>query len=324
MSPVAFKIKKVCSDSVKLPEQSLSDFNGILELVEPQRFAYPFGNIKDLLNDGIPTIQSEGRYYFLQNGVMVSEPSKNKASASLYHRNKEAFTDEGHQSIISTKLIENKTQRIVFDQKWIKENHGSNTNIYCPDYDAIGFAHKNPTALLLNALNIRPDTKKIQKPPMSWFDVNRYDAKISNIKINITKEQGVINSEDSKTHWRNKNCPSSIGWGERDTLGKVPFMLGKNSYYEDTLEYGPVFCKGSDIYIGKLRKRSENPYLFLSKRSTDGFDEQWKLGVRISNTILEKRGKYSINNIEEYNGGLKIKFYEKNSDAYIDIDVPFQ
>jgi hypothetical protein len=157
---IAFKRGEVCSVEGPFVYQPLKNFAGTLEVVADKKLlqaAFPFSKIEELLSWGIPKIRVGSVDYSYSGGNQVEEiifsQEYKKPEATLY-------VDEAYLQSIRIVLVENRKNRVVFDQVWKWEDHKMNTRYFCPEYFSNPTSEQQPRKLIMQALGLYSETNK--------------------------------------------------------------------------------------------------------------------------------------------------------------------
>jgi len=296
LTNIAFKRGKVCGAPEPVATKPIRNLSGPIEVVIEKNALYanyPFAQIKDLLEWGIPTVRIGNTDYSYEstarNSSLSSTPASGAPAAILY-------VNESYLHTISAKLVETSTNRTVFAQTWVRENHPVNTNYYCPDYHSFPSLNEQPRKLLMQALNIQATsaTKKEMAQEMRVFDriegnvIGRNDGGSTRaMKIARWKEM----NPDSKTSVPyheifNTNCPSDIGWDGNNYESRQntgwPFMVKGKAYYLRHRDRYNATCEGEFAYIYAGTARDGKYYLNIEKRDLRDFQQAWGRIVVIS------------------------------------------
>lgn len=163
LAGIAFKRGGVCSAPEPLPLAPLHDFFGPLEVLvsHPQRAdaQFPFGQIKYLLEWGVPIVRVNNRDYSINptshGPELVSVPAHGTPSAVLEVTENKSFDGATYNRSIRAKLV-NASNQTIFDQTWKREPLPKKEHDYfCPDYKSFPAANEQPRRLLIEALNLR-------------------------------------------------------------------------------------------------------------------------------------------------------------------------
>lgn len=159
LTGLAFKRGEVCTRPEPAVVEPIRDISGPLELVLEKNLArakYPLGDMKNLLDWGIPIIRIGLVDYSLlstpKGNAVTSRAAIGPPSAVLTVA--EGRTRDGYSYSISAQLVESTTGRIVFDQTWHREHLPVNHDHYCPDYKSFPNENEQPRRLLIEALKL--------------------------------------------------------------------------------------------------------------------------------------------------------------------------
>lgn len=157
---IAFKRGEVCSIEGPFVYQPLESFAGTLEVVADKKLiqaAYPFSKIEELLSWGVPKIRVGSVDYSYSEGNQVEEiifsQEYKKPEATLY-------VNEVYLQSIRIVLVENKSNRVVFDQVWQWEDYNVNARYFCPEYFSNPTSEQQPRKLIMQALGLYSETNK--------------------------------------------------------------------------------------------------------------------------------------------------------------------
>lgn len=157
---IAFKRGKVCEAPPPVAMFPIRNFSGALEIVinGPTLYAkYPFAQTKDILEWGVPVVRIANTEFTLEK---ISQDSVYWKYQELWGRQAKLpptatlFITEEYLKTINAKLIETKTNRVVFDQTWTREDLPLNINFYCPSYQSFPTENDQPRKLIMQALNL--------------------------------------------------------------------------------------------------------------------------------------------------------------------------
>lgn len=314
LANIAFKRGKVCSAPEPVVTNPLRNLSGPIELVIDKNAVaanYPFTQIKNLLEWGIPTVRIGNRDYsyesIARDRLLSSTPATSAAVATLY-------VNESYPGVINAKLVETSTNRTVFEQTWEREND----RVYCPDYHSFPSENEQPRQLLIQALNLQvanTTTKEIAKKT-EFFDRvegniikenddgNTRTMKIARWKkINPDNNISVLHHELHNTH-----CPSDIGWNGSNYEPRLhtgwPFMVKGKAYYPRHRDRYNATCDGEFAYIYTGTSRDGKYYLNIEKRYLRDFRQAWARIVVISDASPSTR-----------DDALKVQSIKKATDA---------
>lgn len=163
---IAFKRGKVCSDQTPTVGEPIANFTGTLLIIGDNfnGLRYSHFDIEELLRWGIPTIRFKGYDYYLRPDALADDriteeelvevQSSGLPSAILEVSTEK--TKQGRILAINTKLTEASTNRLVFNQRWVREPVPSNGGRYhCPDYNSFPRKGEDPRRLVLEALRMQ-------------------------------------------------------------------------------------------------------------------------------------------------------------------------
>jgi hypothetical protein len=160
LQTIAFKRGAVCSVEGPVVYQPLVHFSGTLEVVVDKKVImanYPFSKIEELLSWGIPKIRVGSVDYSNDGNDQVNEiiftQKYRKPEATLY-------VNEIYLQSIRIVLVENKKNRVVFDQVWAWEDHKVKTRYFCPEYFSNPDSEQQPRKLIMQALGLYSETNK--------------------------------------------------------------------------------------------------------------------------------------------------------------------
>lgn len=145
LSSAVFKRGTVCRASDPVVKQPIRNFSGVLEVNEKDFSRY---KIQELLDWGIPVVRHAGIDYSINDkyNSLLFVSATGSPTAIL----EESYT----ATEIHAKLVEVRTNRIVFNQTWqLEKEDGRGEGYYCPEFNS-----ENPKSLLLQALSL-PETK---------------------------------------------------------------------------------------------------------------------------------------------------------------------
>lgn len=161
LEAITFKRGTVCAVKGPFVYQPLVNFSGTLAVKVDKNVShadYPFSDVEQLLSWGIPKVRIGSTDYFYENSSgspeIVSVQEYRKPEVTLY-------VNEIYLQAIRAVLVENKNNRVVFDQIWTWENHQINTRHFCPEYFSHPKNDQQPRKLLMQALGLYSDINKI-------------------------------------------------------------------------------------------------------------------------------------------------------------------
>ncbi len=157
ISGIAFKRIKVCSVSETPVIEPIKNFSGTLIIQlnrdpktrqHPSRAGYPFEQRSELIEWGITNvIIRSGGITPKEYGVVTPLDLKVSSGAVLY-------VYENYSKSINIILVEDNTNRIVFNHTWQREPYPVNKNHYCPDYKSFPQKNEQPRKMLMQALGL--------------------------------------------------------------------------------------------------------------------------------------------------------------------------
>lgn len=334
---LAFKRGAVCGSPEPTVAVPVREFYGTLEVVLGKgsgHAAYPFGQVKELLDWGVPVVRIGDTDYSFDatpEGVLLSSvPSSDKPSAILY------VEENAYSGDIRAKLIEVSSNRIVFDQIWNRQKLPVNFDIFCPDYQSFPKENEYPRKLLVEALNL-------PQKPIAESDHTRdpFDNKVKGTVIKLTEginQQGSITPQHKltkhKRHIRqpnqlpaatalikpifNINCGEDIGWEpESNGLTHIgwPFYIGDKAYYPGPRDKYKAICTENYAYLYYSFFSNGNYSFVMDKRKLTNFNQEWTGVVIIQGSSLTSNGRdeVTIQAINETDGELALTIKKEGS-----------
>jgi hypothetical protein len=337
LANIAFKRGKVCGAPEPVATNPIRNLSGPIELVIEKNALYanyPFAQIKDLLEWGIPTVRIGNTDYSYEstarNRSLSSTPAAGAPAAILY-------VNETYLRTISAKLVETSTNRTVFEQTWERENHPVNTNYYCPDYHSFPSLNEQPRQLLMQALNIQATNATTKEIAQETRVFDRIEGNIIGrndggntraMRIARWKEM----NPDSKTSVPyheifNTNCPSDIGWDgsnyeSRQNTG-WPFMVKGKAYYLRHRDRYNATCEGEFAYIYAGTARDGKYYLNIEKRDLRDFRQAWARIVVISDVSPSTREDVlKVQSIKKVTDAVTIELVNEDSGQVLFVQAP--
>lgn len=298
LSRIAFKRGEICSALDPVVTSPIRVIHGSVEIVQGKSVLmaiYPFSQVKQLLSWGIPVVRIGGNDYSFestaQGELLTSIPATGAPAATL-------FISEDDQRSISAKLVENGTNRTVFEQLWKREAYPAERAYYCPDYKSFPGISDQPRKLIMQALTLRAAQSTERDP--GWDADESVEGVIiwKNNSENTQKIKGNRERESSASDKGgiiqysalNTNCPTGVGWnGENhdSTLNVgLPFIVNGKSYFLGGGGRLRALCEGEHAYVYMTSSRGGNYYLKIQKRNLRDFQREWSVFVAISDIDL--------------------------------------
>jgi hypothetical protein len=335
---IAFKRTKVCSAPEPVDMEPLRNFSGILEIVSPDKSIYsisryPFDQVKDLLEWGIPIVRVGNTDFYLTSGPkpeMMSMAAKGQPSAILTHGGKSEIG-------ITARLVDAATERVIFDHTWNRENHGDiNHYIYCPDYYSFPSQGKQPRKLLLHALGLSEDNKVKQAavdyevfPQVSGAVLERKDGGKTLKMIIAEKYPGLSTGEAFRYHGHeliNTNCPVDVGWDMQDHNPSMntgrPFKMGGVAHYLRPRYSVNAFCGTGAAYIYQGTDSHDTYYLNIEKRSIPDFHQIWA-GIVVIPITVRRNDVLKVRGVENTNNGVTLELVNDDTGDIVLVSAPF-
>jgi hypothetical protein len=339
LSKVAFKRGDVCT--VTDPEilNPINGFTGPLEikLSDSSLHAnYPFAQIETLLKWGIPSIRIGNQDYSIapnRDDELISNEAVGPAQAVL------EVTEEYGKSI-QVRLIENVSQRTVFDFTWQRQNYPVNTNIWCPEYKSFPSSDDLTRKLLIDALgsfknkpeqlsrdkgtqNIKPAYKNI----IDGTIVGNSKGGLTRKMRNEQWRQSTKDRADRFHHVFNINCPRHIGWDgdgyDASTNTGWPFRIGDKVYYPGRARRSYFStCEEDAIYIYSGFSSKKEYRLNIQKRNNKDFNLQWRSIIVIKDIPSVGNDAYYIEHVEDKANVTEIKLVDKKNGDIFNIEAP--
>lgn len=342
LAGIAFKRGNVCTAPEPLPIEPIRNFSGPLEvIVDPNgvHAQFPFGQIKYLLEWGIPVVRVNHRDYSMNQTShgpeLVSVPEAGAPSAILTVTEDTSFEGVPHTRSIHAKLV-NSSNRTVFDQVWNREPLPNvEHNYYCPDYESFPGENEQPRLLLIKALNLteadsRQDVRDHQKiNGVAGTVVGHADG-------GLTREMRF--AQWKKTHPEtnvpahetfNTNCPDDIGWDDTGFESRLntgrPFMVREKAYY---LRPGSHFsyhatCAGDFAYLYTGSAEQGKYYLNVQKRTLPDFRQIWAGIVIIHNIPAEAyENMLRIQSVQEADSSVTLELANEKTGKIMLVKAP--
>ena len=275
LSDIAFKRGKVCSAPDPVITDPIRNLHSPVELIiEPKSNTYSLPQIDNLLQWGIPTVRYEGNDYSYTAvpGILLSSvPATGTAAATL-------FLEESGS--IRVTLVENGTNRAVFDSTWEPEKNASNMT-YCPNFSTYK-VNEQPGQAIRQALDLHASSIDYKESDESRNDRN---STFKTVQGTIIDRKDGDNTRSTRVARYVINCPHDITWGE----GKIPkylpydtqnpLILGDRSYYLSRSRN--AICEDNFIYLYNGNVTDKGYYLNIKKRSLQDLRIVWSKTVVI-------------------------------------------
>lgn len=286
---IAFKRGKVCKIPDPVVTQPIPSITGPLEVVIEKgvlHARYPFAQVKELLQWGIPRVRIGDTDYSMLAGVFNSVTATGEPAAIL------TVTESRS---IRARLLETASNRVVFDHTWFREDLPANEQHYCPDYET---GASTPKQLLAQALGLESTTARrelAQSEPLTTTQIagaiieikedgETTDKKFARWKAAHPDQKGTLPSHDNF----NTNCPDEVGWDGRnyqpETNTGWPFRIGDQAYYPGNREYYNAICKGDFAYLYSSAFLRGKRSLLVEKRSLVDFRKLWQININLPDT----------------------------------------
>lgn len=330
LSASAFKRGKVCTEEPFVTEKTIKQFGGILEIQRDSTSLYsstsPFSYPELLLSWGIPYIRMNGLDFSFSSEITdrqtISTPSKGTSDAILFFHQ--------DRSGIKIKLLDNKSDQIVLEKIWRREDLGINDYYYCPTYSSYPKINQAPRDILLKALGM-PSQEEIHRDEKTIWDREIIDGEIidspekhddfEDIKSDLKKNKPYMNDRDIHYALINKNCPENTGLTTSEELpasqSRTAFIFkGKTFYFKNHFRFRTI-CTSDAIYIyNPIFKQGNNlTRIAIEKRSLHDFRSIWAVLISTPDTghFKERINPIRIRNILENEGTLIIDATDDNS-----------
>lgn len=327
---VAFKRTSVCTAPDPVVKEPLRNFSGILEVVSPDKNSYsmsryPFDQVKDLLEWGIPVVRVGTSDFYLTSGPkpeMMSKAATGLPSAVLMHG--------GESNVgITARLVDAATGRVIFDQTWKRENHNDiNRYIYCPDYSSFPSQDAQPRRLLMQALGVSEGTRTKQSaveyaifPQVSGTVIERKDGGKTRKTIVAERYTGLSTHE-----LININCPTDVGWDMRDynalsNTGR-PFKMAGVAHYLRPRDSMSAFCDAKAAYVYQGTDSHDTYYLLnIEKRSIPDFRQIWA-GIVVIPIATRRNDVLKLHGIESTNNGVILELVNDDTGEILLVKAP--
>jgi len=331
LSGLAFKRGPVCNAVEPHVQQPLGLNSGPLEVKLSEGVyalsSYPFNQPTALLQWGVPVVRVAGRdYSYIPAGddkILTSIPASTPAAGVLAV----AASDVEGRRQIGAKLIEQATERTVFDQVWRDEAQGAR---YCPDYSTFPREGEQPRKLMSEALALQSPPAGVQGQlarPRERANNNRATAVIvSNTAGPELREQSnqyaagnadrLGTDAGARRPWMgNRNCPNNVGWDGWGSESPVrldtgwPFMVGDRAFYPGAYGYEGynALCAGDHAYLFTGTASGGKYHLYLERRNLADFRRAWSGVVVIEGQGLAVRDNaMKVDSVDEGTEGLTI------------------
>ncbi|WP_158289020.1 hypothetical protein [Rubrivivax albus] len=342
---VAFKRGAVCNIEQPRAGESTALGDGPLEvrtLDGSSRLAYPFNDVRDLLNWGIPTVRAAGRdYSFAFAGdelVLTSVPAVGPPAATL-------VVDPGtpqNKYAITVSLETGQPGDEPFRFTWTKDRGYGNG--YCPDYATLPRPGEQPREMLEQALALGPQASRaaVFNTRHEQEMKRRNDESKGPVMATFLGESGVPRSEPSldvpgqsgrlqalalalaraeamrleRTRRMNVGCPEGTGWlsswqkvpyaGSLDIDAGVPFMVDERAFYLKRSLPVKAVCVGESVftYHEVAGDREGNRRLAIDKRALADFRYLGAVTIVLPKPVLTPGADFRLTAIEEHDEGM--------------------
>lgn len=339
---IAFKRGCICRAPEPTVIEPIRSYSGPLEVVVDEKALhanYPFAQIKDMLEWGIPIVRVKGLDYSMDStspGKLISVSASGRPSAVL-HITEGNFNSRRNSRSIRAKLVD-ATSRTVFDQMWTREPLPNvNDNYYCPDYLSFPRENEQPRKLLMQALNLTLADSGSQEVLHKQNNANMVDGVVvGHADGGLTRKMRIARwmetNPDSKSRipvheMLNTNCPSDIGWDDRGFESRQntgrPFMVKGKAYYLPSNSVLNATCAGDLAYLYTGRVSHGTYYLDVQKRTLPEFRQMWAGIVLIQNvTATTYDGTLKIQSLTEENDSITIELVNDGSGEIIFVKAP--
>jgi hypothetical protein len=335
---IAFKRTKVCDAPEPVAMEPLRNFSGILEVVSLEKknsysmSRYPFGQVKDLLEWGIPIVRVGNRDFYLTSSPkpeVMSMAATGQPSAILTHGG-ENWTG------ITARLVDAATERVIFDQTWSRENHGDiNKYIYCPDYASFQSQDKQPRKLLLQALDLS-DGKSVKQPTVEYGIFPQVSGTViaqkgggKTLKMIVAeKYPGLSTGEAFRYHSHeliNANCPTDVGWDMQEhnvsmNTGR-PFKMAGVAHYLRPRYGVNAICGTGAVYIYQGTDSHDTYYLNIEKRSIPDFHQIWA-GIIVIPIATRRNDVLKVREIGSTSNGVTLELVNDDTGDILQVSAP--
>jgi len=347
LSGLAFKRGPVCRAAEPSVQQPMGRNSGPVEVKFSEGaysgIEYPFNRPTDLLEWGIPIVRFAGRDYSYASAgdgkVLTSVPASTPPAGVLAVA---VSVVEGRQQI-GAKLVEQYSERTVFDQVWRQEAQGVR---YCPDYSIFPKEGEQPRKLMSEALSVQSPPSGVQGQvarPREPAD-NRVNAVILSNTVGpglaessnqqpARSVEGQGNVASARRPWMgNRNCPSHVGWDGWGAAGSpvsvntgVPFMVGDRAFYPGYRDSFKALCEGDHAYLFFGVVRGDKYYLTIEKRMLSDFRQVWSGIVVIQDQFLATGNDVlQVDKVDEGADGLTISLTKEQTGRHAVITAPLR
>jgi hypothetical protein len=346
LSGLVFKRGPVCGATEPSVAQPLGRNLGPVEVRFSEGayagISYPLNKPTHLLKWGIPVVRVAGRdYSYAPAGdgqILTSVPASDTAAAILVVAS--SVVEGRHQ--IGAKLVEQATERVVFDQVWRAEAKGAR---YCPDYSTSPKEGEQPRKLITEALAVLSPPAEVQgqgaRPPRPAE--NRVNAVIvSNTDaLGLSEQSGPQPTKSAvpqsnvagvRRPWMgNRSCPGNVGWDGWGSDSPVrldtgwPFMVGDRAFYPGSRERYNALCAGDHAYLFFGVARDGKYYLTLEKRRLSDFHQVWSGLVVIQDQYLSTGDDVlKVDTVDEGADGLTIGLTKEQTGRTAVVKAPLR
>lgn len=344
LSGLVFKRGPVCDADDPSVLQPLNRNSGPLEVKLSEGIytgsGHPFNRPTHLLKWGIPVVRVAGRdYSYAPAGdgqILTSVPASATAGAVLAVA---VSLVEGRLQI-GAKLVEQATERTVFDQVWRAEAKGAR---YCPDYSTFPKEGEQPRKLMTEALAVQSPTAggygQVARPR------EPADNRVNAVIVSNTDDLGLAeqsnpqpinsavpqsNEVGARRPWTgNRSCPDNVGWDGWGSDSPVrldtgwPFMVGDRAFYPGRRERYNALCAGDHAYLFFGIARDGKYYLTLEKRRLSDFHRAWSGTVVIQNQDLSTGDDVlKVDTVDEGADGLTIGLTKEKPRRTVVVKAP--
>ena len=331
LAGVAFKKGAVCTKAFTV-EKPIAHLSGPVEIVfegNTNKTKFPFKQIEDLLNWGIPVVRIFGKDFRIEKDYITALPAQGEPQVRLIVREEPSSRGNTYApDNIHIKLIDQIQDRIVFDHTWEKEStFGSKAQGYCPHYDAFPGKDDQPRQLITQALNIKAP------PPHHVNLIQRHvEASLTPatlVQQPLAKDTPIKGSSDSVSigtmYWVYQTDEVSNALGPHFSVNKKAYYFGKN--YSGR---AGAFFTDTHVYLYHEQGASRGDYLHVEKRALADFRWQWHVDIELPEPLLEKQALFidatrlHLQAVEERDGKIRFSVFNKETSesAVLEILAP--
>ena len=320
LQSVAIKRGSVCSEEVLLASDPITHLEGPLEIRIHGAYSdgqYPFGDAKQLIEWGIPTVRmgsTDFSYEFVDDNALITSVDgsgppavvidvttlRNTSASDVENRTRRGG-DSGSDIGINIRMVETSSDRVVFDQDW-RHDTGPGRRYKCPDYSSFPGVDQEPRRVVMQALGLSGD----QGYDVTSQILDREGGWIQQISLNVTERRlGGITREMKNALWKEsngvgfpprwyyfENCPDNIVQSaDRETVLQFSGLdlkrEGKSYYLDKSPRESKVVCDDSHIYTYVGKQIRDGYEISIRQRNLDDFRVNWTANLLLENSVEE-------------------------------------